>query len=150
MPHVDGGYYLPFHPDHLDHLDGLEEYLAVFDIETFKQQIHGQSLRGPTITAFLYGRPVAVFGCGMLWNGVAEMWSLLSAQSKRYPIAMIRASKSFIDICWITFNLHRLQISVKTSDNVAMRFAQALGFKAECNMEKYSPAQEDFTLFRRL
>lgn len=150
LPHVEGSYYLPFNVDHLDNLDGLEEYTQHFGIEGFKVQIGGQSTRGPVITAFLYGKPVAVFGCGMLWPGVAEVWSLLSPQSKRYPIAMIRAARSFLDICWITFNLHRLQISVKTSDTVAMRFALALNFKSEAIMEKYSPAQEDFTLFRRL
>lgn len=150
LPHVEGGYFLPFHIDHLDNLDNIESYVQMLGLETFKAQIAGQASRGPVITAFLYGKPVAVFGCGLLWNGVAEVWSLLSEQSKRYPIAMIRASKAFLDICWITFNLHRLQISVKTSDNVAMRFAQALKFEPEGIMAKYSPAQEDFTLFRRL
>lgn len=150
LPHVDGSYYLPFHVDHLDNLDGIESYTQMLGLEGFKNQIAGQATRGPVITAFLHGQPVAVFGCGLLWNGVAEAWSLLSPQSKRYPIAMIRASKAFLDICWITFNLHRLQISVKTSDNVAMRFAQALKFEPEGIMAKYSPAQEDFTLFRRL
>lgn len=150
LPHVKGAYFLPFHVDHLDELDNLDEYIQSFGLEGFKAQIAGQATRGPVITAFLYGKPVAVFGCGLLWNGVAEVWSLLSEQSKRYPLAMIRASKAFLDICWITFNLHRLQISVKTSDNVAMRFALALKFEPEGIMAKYSPAQEDFTLFRRL
>lgn len=150
LPHVEGGYFLPFHVDHLDNLDNIDGYIQMLGLEAFKAQIAGQASRGPVITAFLHGKPVAVFGCGLLWPGVAEVWSLLSEQSKRYPIAMIRASKAFLDICWITFNLHRLQISVKTSDNVAMRFAQALKFEPEGIMAKYSPAQEDFTLFRRL
>jgi hypothetical protein len=150
LPHVDGGYFLPFHIGHLDKLDGIESYIQAFGLEGFKDQIKGQATRGPVITAFLYGKPVAVFGCGLFWNGVGEAWSLLSPQSKRYPIAMIRASKAFLDICWITFNLHRLQITVKTSDTVAMRFALALKFEAECNMKKYSPDKEDFTLLRRL
>jgi len=150
LPHVKGSYFLPFHVDHLDELDNLDEYIQSFGLEGFKAQIAGQATRGPVITAFLYGKPVAIFGCGLLWNGVAEVWSLLSEQSKRYPMTMIRASKAFFDICWITFNLHRLQISVKTSDNVAMRFALALKFEPEGIMAKYSPAQEDFTLFRRL
>ena len=150
LPHVDGSYFLPFHVDHLDRLDNIDSYVQMLGLEGFKAQIAGQATRGPVITAFLHGQPVAVFGCGLLWNGVAEVWSLLSEQSKRYPMTMIRASKAFLDICWITFNLHRLQISVKTSDNVAMRFAQALKFEPEGIMAKYSPAQEDFTLFRRL
>jgi hypothetical protein len=150
LPHVKNSYYLPFHVDHLDNLDGIESYIQMLGLEGFKKQIAGQATRGPVITAFINGKPVAVFGCGLLWNGVAEVWTLLSEQSKRYPIAMVRAAKSYLDICWITFNLHRLQISVKTSDAVAMRFALALKFEAECNMKKYSPGKEDFTLLRRL
>lgn len=150
LPHVEGGYFLPFHIDHLNTLEDIEEYTDIIGEKEFRKQIEIQSSRGPVITAFLHGKPVAVFGCGLLWNGVAEVWSLLSRQSKRYPIVMIRASKSFLDICWITFNLHRLQITVKTSDTVAMRFALALKFEAECNMKKYSPGKEDFTLLRRL
>ena len=150
LPHVKGSYYLPFHVDHLNNLDNIDGYIQMLGLEGFKDQIIGQATRGPVITAFIDGKPVAVFGCGLLWNGVAEVWTLLSEQSKRYPIAMVRAAKAFLDICWITFNLHRLQISVKTSDNVAMRFAQALKFEPEGIMAKYSPAQEDFTLFRRL
>lgn len=150
LPHVKGSYYLPFHIDHLDNLDNVDGYVQMLGLEGFKKQIAGQANRGPVITAFINGKPVAVFGCGLLWTGVAEVWTLLSEQSKRYPIAMIRASKSFLDICWITFNLHRLQITVKTSDTVAMRFALALKFEVECNMKKYSPGKEDFTLLRRL
>lgn len=150
LPHVKGGYFLPFNPDHLEYLDDMDDYIVSLGYEAFKAQISSQAERGPVITAFLYGKPVAVFGCGLLWNGVAEVWSLLSNQSKRYPIAMIRAANSFLDICWVTFNLHRLQISVKTSDDVAIRFAKALKFKEEAIMHKYSPDQQDFTLFRRL
>jgi hypothetical protein len=150
LPHVKGGYFLPFSTDHLDYLDDIDEYISSMGFDEFKAQIASQATRGPVITAFLYGKPVAVFGCGMLWNGVAEAWSLLSEQSKRYPIAMIRSANAFLDICWITFNLHRLQISVKTSDAVAIRFAKALKFQEEGIMKKYSPNQQDFTLFGRL
>lgn len=149
LPHVKGGYFLPFSPDHLEYLDNMDDYINVMGYEGFQAQITSQAARGPVITAFLYGKPVAVFGCGMLWSGVAEVWSLLSDQSKRYPIAMIRAANAFLDICWVTFNLHRLQISVKTSDDIAIRFAKALKFQEEGIMKKYSPDQQDFTLFGR-
>lgn len=150
LPHVKGSYYMPFHPDHLDTLDDIDDYVNAMGYDEFKAQIISQATRGPVITVFYYGRPAAVFGCGMLWNGVAEVWSLLTQQSKRYPIALIKGANSFLDICWVTFNLHRLQISVKTSDAVALRFAKALKFVEEGVMEKYSPDQQDYTLLRRL
>lgn len=151
MPHVPGGYFLPFDMSHLNSMDGLDQYKnSRMGEQGFLRQIYGQSKMGPSITAFVYGVPVAVFGCGERWPGVAEMWSLLSETSKGYPIALVRGAKSFIDICWISMHLHRLQITVKTSDTVAMRFAKSLGFTAEGNMEKYSTDAEDYTLFRRI
>jgi hypothetical protein len=151
MPHVQGGYFLPFNISHLNDMDGLDQYKnSRMGKEGFLRQVYAQSQMGTAITAFVYGVPVAVFGCGERWPGVAEMWSILSETSKGYPIALIRGARAYIDICWISMHLHRLQITVKTSDAVAIRFAKALGFTSECNMEKYSTDQEDYTLFRRI
>ena len=151
MPHVPGGYFLPFHISHLNNMDGLDSYRnSTMGSENFEKQLLSQSMTGPAITAFLYGQPVAVFGCVLMWNGVGEAWSILSDSSKRYPIALIRGARAFLDICKSLYHLHRMQITVKTSDAVAMKFARALQFIPECNMEKYSADQEDYTLLRRL
>ena len=150
MPHVKGGYYLPFLPPHLDELDCIEVHNQVaIGSKDFKRMICHQAECGPTITAFIYGKPVAIFGCTMLWKGVAESWSLLSEQSRRYPIAMTKAGLTFIDICEILFHLHRVQITVKTSDSRDMAWAKALAFVPECNMVHYSADKEDYTLLRR-
>ena len=150
MPPVKGGYFLPYMQHHLDELDCVEmKSQKALSIHEFKHMINYQSECGPTITAFLYGKPVAVFGATMLWKGVAEFWSLLSEQSRRYPIAMTKAGLTFIDIVEILFHLHRVQITVKTSDTRAMSWAKALYFVPECNMLRYSADKEDYTLMRR-
>jgi hypothetical protein len=150
LPHVPGGYFLPFHLSHLNNMDGLESYRnSSMGSENFEKQLLAQSISGPAVTAFVYGKPVAVFGCMIMWKGVGEAWSILSDSSKRYPIALIRGARAFLDSCTSSYHLHRLQITVKTSDAVAIKFAYALKFIPECNMEKYSADQEDYTLFRR-
>lgn len=151
MPHVKGGYYLPYMQTHLDELDCVElKTQKAISIDEFKRMINHQAECGPTITAFIYGKPVAIFGASIMWKGVAEFWSLLSEQSRRYPIAMTKAGLTFIDIAEILFHLHRVQITVKTSDTRAMSWAKALGFVLECNMLRYSADKYDYTLFRRL
>jgi len=150
MPHVKGGYYLPYMPYHLDELDCMEiKNQKAIKPHEFKNMINHQAKCGPTITAFIYNKPVAIFGTIIMWHGVAEFWSLLSEQSRRYPIAMTKAGLTFIDIAEILFHLHRVQITVKTSDARAMSWAKALGFVPECNMLQYSADKDDYTLMRR-
>lgn len=150
MPPVKGGYFLPYMQHHLDELDCVEmKTQKAITVNEFKYMINHQAECGPTITAFLYGKPVAVFGATILWKGVAEFWSLLSEQSRRYPIAMTKAGLTFIDIVEILFHLHRVQITVKTSDTRAMSWAKALYFVPECNMLRYSADKDDYTLLRR-
>jgi hypothetical protein len=150
MPSVKGSYFLPYMPHHLDELDCIEmKTQKAISIPEFKRMVNHQAECGPTITAFLYNKPVAIYGATMLWKGVAEFWSLLSEQSRRYPIAMTKSGLTFIDIVEILFHLHRVQITVKTSDTRAMLWAKALGFVPECNMLRYSADKDDYTLFRR-
>jgi hypothetical protein len=76
MPPVKGGYFLPYMEHHLDELDCIEmKTQKAITVSEFKYMINHQAECGPTITAFLYGKPVAVFGATILWKGVAEFWS---------------------------------------------------------------------------
>jgi len=45
--------------------------------------------------------------------------------------------------------LHRLQITVRTDDNRAIRYAEHLGFKTESVMKKYGPDMVDYLLMTR-
>jgi hypothetical protein len=69
-----------------------------------------------------------MFGLVFLWKGVGEAWSLFTEESRRYPIAMTKGAIAFFDICQILFNLHRIQITVKSNDKRAVRWAKTLRF----------------------
>jgi hypothetical protein len=86
----------------------------------------------------------------MYWDGVGEMWSLISDDFRQFPIFLTKAGQAWGDICEIAFKLHRLEMTVKASDNRANQWALALGFKHESFMEKYSARREDFNLFVRI
>lgn len=135
------------------HLEELTDSQYYFNSKIGKdnviKQISYQAEGGPAITAFVYGKPAAVFGCVLMWEGVGEMWSIFSETSRRYPFAMTNAAITFIDICEILFHLHRVQITVKTADIRAMKWAKYLGFTPEGNMTMYSADKEDFTIMGR-
>ena len=145
-----GVYYLPFVPEHFDHLDFDHKEISVlskgYDI---KSMIANQAELGTAFTAFRYGRPIAIVGVVLIWNGVGEMWSLFDNQARDIPMTMLRAAIDFSDIAMRYLHLHRLQITVRTDDNRAKRYAEAIGFKTECVMQKYGPDQVDYFLMTR-
>jgi len=151
MPEVKNGYYLPFHEGHLDNFKGIDEYESQsITIEDRKRFLVFQSYCGPSITAFVNRRPVAVFGVMFHWKGVGEAWSMFTQESRRYPIAMTKGAFAFFDSCQILFNLHRIQITVKCNDHRAVRWAKSLGFIEEGTMKEYSADKEDTYIMRRL
>lgn len=150
MPQVRNGYYLPFHITHSLNFQGIQEYGSKsIKIEDRIKYLEYQSQLGPSITAFVNRRPVAVFGCVFLWKGVAEAWSLFTEESRRYPIAMTKGAISFFDSCQILFNLHRIQITVKCDDSRAVSWAKYLRFTEEGKMKAYSADKEDTYIMRR-
>jgi hypothetical protein len=145
-----GVFYLPFVPEHFDHLDyDHKEITALSKGYDVKSMIAQQAQMGTAFTAFRYGRPIAVVGVVFIWNGVGEMWSIFDNQARDIPSTMLRAAIDFSDIAMRYLYLHRLQITVRTDDNRAIRYAQAIGFNTECVMQKFGPDQIDYLLMTR-
>jgi len=150
MPIIKSAYFLPFHMDHAWRCDAIKEFESKsLTLEDRIRMLEMQSLSGPTVSAFLGDEPVAVFGCVLLWSGVGEAWSLLSEKARRYPIAMTKAAKCFLNNVETQFNLHRLQITVKSTDKRAMGWAKTLGFVSEGLMLQYSADKEDNYIMRK-
>ncbi len=151
MPVVKGAYFLPFHIDHIKNFEWDIKYESPKSI-TLKDRIRHldiQSQCGPSITAFVGDTPVAVFGCFVMWHGVAEAWSIFSEKARRYPIAMTKSAISFFDTCEISFSLHRLQITVNSNDKRALSWAKYLKFESEGLMKQYSADKDDTFIMRR-
>jgi ribosomal protein S18 acetylase RimI-like enzyme len=109
-----------------------------------------QARLGLAVTALVHGKPVAMFGCIMLWTGVAEMWSIISDDARRYPKQLTLVAKSFSDIVAQSLSLHRLQLTVRSDEPRALRWAEYLGFEIEGLMRKYSPDGADTYILARV
>ena len=150
MPKVVGGYYTNFKPYHLDNFNEESIFgVSGVDLDICKAHIIQQSISGPFITAMVNGEPVAVFGAVIFWNGVAEAGALFTEQARRYPLAMTKGAYVFFDICEILFTLHRLQITVRSNDQRAVKWAKRLGFVEEGILKQYSADQQDYYMMRR-
>tara|TARA_R110000787_G_scaffold118840_2_gene229778 strand:+ start:938 stop:1432 length:495 start_codon:yes stop_codon:yes gene_type:complete len=151
MPKANGVVYRNYHPDHIELMrEGINIYgFSSLSEQARKQRVNYQSQVGPAITALLNNKPVAIFGCGILWDGVGEAWAIFDEKARRYPIAMTKGAFSFFDIVEILFSLHRLQITVVSEDSRAVAWAHYLGFITEGIMERYSADQKDTFMMRR-
>jgi len=137
-------YFCNFEPKHLDYFEELKDYgISYLPSQNRKHYIIEQSKSGPCIVAVLHNEPVAIFGAVILWKGVAEGWSVISDKARRYRIAMCKSAFAFFDIIHILYDLHRLQITVKTEDERAVAWATYLGFEPEGLMKAYSSDKED-------
>jgi hypothetical protein len=145
-----GMYYLPFVPEHFDHLDFDHKEISVLShVYDIKSMVSQQAQMGVAFTAFRGGKAIAVLGVVNIWPGVGEMWSIFDNQAREIPATALRTGRSFGDIAIRYLQLHRLQITVRTDDNRAFRYAEAIGFKTESVMRKYGPDQVDYLLMAR-
>jgi hypothetical protein len=150
MPNLKNGGYVQFNSLHLETFTGLDDYgIAQVPPQIRKQRIIHQSKCGPTITAYVNDRPVAIFGCVIVWDGLGEAWALFSEEARRYPIAMTKGAHAFFDICEILFTLHRIQITVRSEDERAMAWARCLHFEKEGLLKQYSVDKKDYYMMRR-
>jgi hypothetical protein len=62
---------------------------------------------------------------------------------------MTKIGIAVADMAEIAMGLHRLQITVKTSDARAVSWAKAIGFISECTMKEYSEDKFDYNLMVR-
>jgi len=150
MPKINGVMFAPFVFQHAMDIEGGE--FAGYSAQRMvgvKTMLETQAQFGFAYTCFLHSEPVAVFGSSLLWSGVAEMWSVIGNTARTKPIAMTKIGIAFADISEIAMGLHRLQITVKTSDNRAINWARAIGFISECTMSQYSEDKQDFNLMVR-
>jgi hypothetical protein len=142
-----GVFFLPAVKDHLNRMTiSNEEVLVHTD---HKEIIMEQIDYGPTVTAFFGLDPVAMFGFVPIWEGVAESWLVADNGVRTRPLTLTKYGIAAHDIAKISMGLHRLQITVRITDNRAMKWAFALGFENEVIMKKYGPDQVDYYLMAR-
>lgn len=85
------------------------------------------ALAGPCFTILLDGRPVACAGANEFHPGRAEIWALLSRESRPLMRQMTRAAIGWFEQC----SYRRLEINVATDFDAGHRWARMLGFKVE-------------------
>lgn len=141
---------LPFAPEHFDKIQvDQEESLTFSSTGDLRKRVIAQSNMGLSLTMFMYNKPSAIFGVVPYWKGVAELWMIADNRVRSIPIAMTKTAMRLCDIFEIYMGLHRMQITVRSTDRRALKWAKAIGFRQECVMSKYGPDKIDYILLAR-
>ena len=143
-----GVWFMPFSPAHATRINTDQEEVLVHnaDVSTLLTQ---QSQMGPAVTGFVALKPVVAFGFVSIWDGVAEAWMIADNGARERPLTMTKVGIHVMDITKISMGLHRLQITVRTTDIRALRWAGAIGFGAESVLHKYGPDGVDYLMMTR-
>ena len=148
-PH-NGVVIMPFAEGHFDFLKiGQSDIVSAQSYVDIKHRVACQSNIGIAYTAFLYSNPVAIFGCVPIWNGVGEVWSLMDNRAKKNAILLTKIGFKVLYVIEQYLCLHRSQITVKSADVKAVRWARALGFRNEGTLKSYGPDGSDFYMMAR-
>lgn len=105
---------------------------------------------GVSYTLFLDDRPVYCGGLVECWPGVCEIWMLPGVDVIRKPITVVKAARWMLADAIDKMRPHRIQATVKASDDRAVRFIEALGFEREGLMRSFSADKTDFFLYARV
>jgi len=89
------------------------------------------------------GAPLAACGIVLAYEGVGEVWALLSSRGKSFGRVPVEMKKIFQKIVK-EYGLRRVQAHVNTRHTVSVRFAQWIGMKYEGTCRKCGLNGEDF------
>jgi len=140
-----GAIFMPYAPDHYSYINTNNKDIgAIGEVVSQQKLIDAQADMGEAISVLIHGRPAGIFGIVPIWKGIAEFWFIPDEALRNYPMFMTKAARTFIDICAISYGLHRQQITVRCDHKEAVKWAKALGFQQEGLLRSYGPDRSDF------
>ena len=96
------------------------------------------------------GEALAVFGLHKYWEGVGEVYGVISKLSSLCPIPFARLARVTLNHYMKEHRMHRVQAWVRYGFDDERRFAKLLGFEIEGLMRKFGPEKDDYYMCARV
>lgn len=93
---------------------------------------------------------IGVGGFNLLWPGVAEGWTVLSEDVKKYPILFHKLVLKGIQFHMHEMKLHRVHSTVVSSFCTGGKWLQKLGFNKEGTLNKFGSFGDSYDLWARV
>ncbi len=109
---------------------------------------------GPGIHSYTMledGKPIAIMGITQMWEGVAEVWSLLSDQAKTFHAGhnMLKKVRWALETFQRELHIHRFQATALATHKEGCRFLEAMGFSLEAKLMNYGHDKRPHCLYSR-
>ena len=92
---------------------------------------------------------IMCIGADVLWNGVGEVWALISVHYRPLMFTMQRIVKEIIESFFKVHGLHRLQSPIPESNGESVRYAESFGFVREGVLKMFDSKKADYVMFAR-
>ncbi len=136
-----------YKPGHLDVIPRLR-FMSMSKDEV-AARLESMKENGVIKTLILHDLVIGIVGLVKMGPGVAECFSVLSENITGIPILFHKTVKKILQAHMDLMKLHRIQCTVREGFDAGIKWANSLGFQAECLMKKYGPDQSNMWLFAR-
>jgi len=102
---------------------------------------------GLCYSGYVDGKLVGCGGVDLYWNGVGEIWMVLSKDAKEVPLHTMKGVRAIFDKVLQENDLWRIQAAARCDFPEACRIVEMLGLTKDCTMKKYGPDESDYFLY---
>jgi len=128
-----------FELKHLDDLTEIRDELG----GNLREKLELYCEMGTAYTIFDGGKPIAICGAVVQWEGVAEVWFLTTHHIDKCKIHFYREVMRGMRTIKKLFNLHRIQCSVEFDYEQSIKWLESMKFRCEGLMVAYGPDQKN-------
>lgn len=105
---------------------------------------HGRALA----TVLLDGQPLAVIGCTMCWDGVADCVAVVDrSRAAGHGKILAEMARARIHQAMPVLGIHRMQCTAAAQDKAGHVFLRAIGFRKESIMRQGAPDKTDLVTY---
>lgn len=117
---------------------------------SFIQRVDEVAGAGPSATVMKQEEIVGSVGMVPFWDGMAEVWAVVSRHVMKAKVHFHKASANLMDHFVNKLQLNRVQAAVIADHPKALCWVMRLGFKPEGTMKKYGPNGNDYVMCSKI
>lgn len=105
---------------------------------------------GKALTVFIDERPALCIGIIDIWDGLGEVWIVVSNEITQRPVSIARGMRELLAEYFEYGGYRRIQSNVRADWDTARRFAKFVGMKEEGLMPSFGPDGADYVRFAKV
>ena len=120
------------------------------DPERWEEQAQIIEETGSALTVFIDNQPAMCVGIIDIWDGLGEVWIVVSNAIESRPVSVARGMRELLDGYFEQGGDRRIQSNVRADWATARRFAKFVGMKEEGLMPSFGPEGADYVRYAKV